>query len=53
MPPGTPALNFFSASCPHVKEYEAGYNDAEYIVDLITEADRFGKGPEFAQAYKQ
>ncbi len=27
------------------------YNDAEYLVDLITEADRLGKGEMFADAY--
>ena len=26
-------------------------NDSEYITDLVTEADRMGRGSEFAQAY--
>lgn len=50
-PQGCAALTFFQESCPHIKAYEKGYNDAEYLVDLITEADRFGKGHEFADAY--
>lgn len=27
------------------------YNDAEYITDLVTEADRMGKGSLFSEAY--
>jgi len=45
------AITFFQNSCPHVKEYLQGYNDAEYITDLVTEADRLGKGDSFAEAY--
>ncbi|KAG1675328.1 hypothetical protein FOA52_016002 [Chlamydomonas sp. UWO 241] len=28
--------------CPKVKEMTSGYNDAEFLVDLVTEADRQG-----------
>ena len=45
------AIRFFTESCPHIKDYTAGYNDAEYITDMITEADRMGKGGDFVQAY--
>ena len=45
------AIRFFTEVCPNVKEFTSGYNDAEYITDLITEADRMGRGGEFAQAY--
>ena len=47
------AIRFFTEVCPNVKEFTSGYNDAEYITDLITEADRMGRGGEYppAQAY--
>ena len=45
------AIRFFTEVCPNVKEFTSGYNDAEYITDLITEADRMGRGGDFAQAY--
>lgn len=40
-------------ACPHgVKEMTAGYNQAEFLVDLVTEADRQGKGAEIAKGYE-
>lgn len=38
------ALSYFHNSCPNIKEMTTGYNEAEWLVDLITEADRKGKG---------
>lgn len=40
-----------SASCPDAAPHIAGYNDAEWIVDLVTEADRRGQGADFAAFY--
>lgn len=50
---GHSMIEFVKSSAPDVKEYVAGCNDAEYVVDLITEADRLGKGEEFAAHYEQ
>ena len=44
---------FALLSCPNVKEKTAGYNDAEFLVDLITEADHSGKGNAVADYYDQ
>ena len=48
---GHGAIEFARSVCPDVKEYTAGYNDAEYLVDLVTEADHVGKGGDMAAFY--
>eukprot|EP00877_Chromochloris_zofingiensis_P004326 jgi/Chrzof1/13895/Cz08g16130.t1 len=49
---GKPALEYVRTQCPQIKEQSSGYgSDAEWLVDLFTEADRMGKGGEFADAY--
>ena len=48
---GHDAINFARSVCPDVKEYTAGYNDAEYLVDLLTEADHVGKGGDMTAFY--
>ena len=52
---GHDAIAFVRSVCPDVEEYEytAGYNnnDAEYLVDLVTKADRMGKGGDMAALY--
>lgn len=44
-------VDFFNSVCPHVKDQIPGYNDAEYITDIVVEADRLGKGRDFSDAY--
>ncbi|KAG2482622.1 hypothetical protein HYH03_018464 [Edaphochlamys debaryana] len=51
-PRGHSAIEFARSACPHVKEYLPGYNDAEYLVDLVTEADQKGKSDDFADHYE-
>ena len=48
---GHDAIGFARSVCPDVKEYVEGYNDAEYLVDLVTEADHMGKGGDMAAFY--
>uniref|UniRef100_A0A7S0ULM3 ABC transporter domain-containing protein n=1 Tax=Polytomella parva TaxID=51329 RepID=A0A7S0ULM3_9CHLO len=45
------AIVFAQEACPNVKEYLPGYNDAEYLVDLVTEADRIGRAQDLADHY--
>eukprot|EP00955_Chlamydomonas_euryale_P027378 288781-Chlamydomonas_euryale.AAC.1 len=49
--PTSEATSFAISKCPKVKEMSGGYNDAEFLVDLVTEADRQGKGNEIAEGY--
>eukprot|EP00195_Chlamydomonas_chlamydogama_P009759 CAMPEP_0202901782 /NCGR_PEP_ID=MMETSP1392-20130828/14649_1 /ASSEMBLY_ACC=CAM_ASM_000868 /TAXON_ID=225041 /ORGANISM="Chlamydomonas chlamydogama, Strain SAG 11-48b" /LENGTH=615 /DNA_ID=CAMNT_0049588397 /DNA_START=85 /DNA_END=1932 /DNA_ORIENTATION=+ len=42
---------FAIEACPKVKQMSAGYNEAEFLVDLVTEADRQGKGAVIADNY--
>jgi len=46
------AADFATMACPRVKEMTEGYNDAEFLVDLVTEADRQNRGGEVADAYE-
>ncbi|GAX75671.1 hypothetical protein CEUSTIGMA_g3114.t1 [Chlamydomonas eustigma] len=50
--PSVGAAAFAISITPKVKEMSAGYNEAEFLVDLVTEADRQGKGSEIADAYE-
>lgn len=45
------AIEFAQSGCPNPKEYLSGYNDAEYLVDLVTEADLSGKSDCMADHY--
>jgi len=51
--PTTEATSFAMSTCPKVKEMSDGYNDAEFLVDLVTEADRQGMGHEIADGYQK
>lgn len=44
---------FATSGCCGVKEMTAGYNEAEFLVDFITEADRQGRGSELAEHYSK
>ncbi|GAX73408.1 hypothetical protein CEUSTIGMA_g860.t1 [Chlamydomonas eustigma] len=44
-------IMFFTTYSSNLKEFTPGYNNAEYITDLVTEADRMGKALELAEAY--
>uniref|UniRef100_A0A7S3VU76 ABC transporter domain-containing protein n=1 Tax=Dunaliella tertiolecta TaxID=3047 RepID=A0A7S3VU76_DUNTE len=44
-------LAFAQQACPNLKEMEAGYNDAEFLVDFVTDADRQGRGNVLADFY--
>lgn len=48
---GHAAIEFAQSACPNVKEYLPGYNDAEYLVDLVTEADLAGQADKMADHY--
>lgn len=50
---GPQALNFFHNSCPAVPGLKEGENEAEWIVDLTTQADRQGRALEFSQAFEK
>ncbi|GFH14250.1 ABC transporter G family member 2, partial [Haematococcus lacustris] len=49
---GREAVPFFQASGLSGKEHKEGDNSAEFLVDIITEADRFGRGGALADAYE-
>eukprot|EP00798_Chlamydomonas_sp_ICE-L_P008106 gene8106-1352_t len=51
--PASEGPTFAISICPDVKERSDGYNDAEFLVDLITEADRKGRGNEIAVGYAE
>jgi hypothetical protein len=42
---------FATSVCKDVKVMEAGYNEAEFLVDFVTEADRKQRGGELADHY--
>ncbi|KAJ9505479.1 hypothetical protein QJQ45_025438, partial [Haematococcus lacustris] len=44
-------LEFASSALTGVKEMSEGYNEAEFLVDFVTEADRQGKGEALAEHY--
>lgn len=44
-------LGFAQQACPTGKEFEKGYNEAEFLVDFVTDADRQGKGDALADHY--
>ena len=50
---GHGAIDFARSMCPDavVKEYHAGFNDAEYLVLLVTGADHADKGGDMAAFY--
>lgn len=43
---------FAREACPSVKEMSSGYNEAEFLVDFVTEADRQGRGADLADHYQ-
>lgn len=45
-------LKFVQSVSPDMKEMEAGYNDAEFLVDWVTDADRQGRGDEMGENYR-
>ncbi|KAG1653791.1 hypothetical protein FOA52_007815 [Chlamydomonas sp. UWO 241] len=51
--PRDAAIDFFSSNVPaeHVKAHTPGFNDSEYITDMVVEADRHGAGTVFSDAY--
>lgn len=44
-------LSFAQQACPDAREFEKGYNEAEFLVDFVTDADRQGKGSALADYY--
>ena len=48
---GSPAIDYFHSTAPNLAAYNAGENEAEWIVDLTTQADRQGKASEFADLF--
>jgi hypothetical protein len=48
---GAPMTRFVHSAYPEVKAMTPGYNEAEWLVDMVTEADRQNQGPVFAEAY--
>eukprot|EP01025_Chloroclados_australasicus_P023816 TRINITY_DN2402_c0_g1_i2.p1 TRINITY_DN2402_c0_g1~~TRINITY_DN2402_c0_g1_i2.p1 ORF type:complete len:652 (-),score=93.43 TRINITY_DN2402_c0_g1_i2:504-2429(-) len=44
------AIKYFE-SLPGVEPYDVGENEAEWITDIVTSADRQGLGPTFAETY--
>lgn len=48
---GAVALNYFHTSCPVVDNLREGENEAEWIVDLTTQADRQNRGDEFVNLF--
>lgn len=49
---GAAAVDYFVAHTPVVKGLMADENEAEWIVDLTVQADRQGRTPEFADAWR-
>ncbi|PNH11015.1 ABC transporter G family member 2 [Tetrabaena socialis] len=50
------AVQYFQACGPFLEQHPDGFagpgsNSAEYLVDIITEGDRDGRGPAYADAY--
>mmetsp|Transcript_15663 Transcript_15663/g.27086 ORF Transcript_15663/g.27086 Transcript_15663/m.27086 type:complete len:488 (-) Transcript_15663:808-2271(-) len=45
------STKFATSGCSGVKEMTAGYNEAEFLVDFVTEADRQNRGGELADYY--
>jgi ATP-binding cassette subfamily G (WHITE) protein 2 len=52
-PCGAPALDYFHKTVPNLAAHKEGENEAEWIVDLTTQADRQGKASEFADLFSQ
>lgn len=50
---GSQLLNFFHSSFPTLPGLHEGENEAEWIVDLTTQADRQGRADEFADIYEK
>ncbi|GLC33334.1 hypothetical protein PLESTB_000344800 [Pleodorina starrii] len=50
-PRGHSAIEFAQSGCSNPKEFLPGYNDAEYLVDMVTEADIAGQSDQLADHY--
>ncbi|KAL4421764.1 hypothetical protein ABPG77_009747 [Micractinium sp. CCAP 211/92] len=50
-PNGRLAIDYFHNQCPSLDGLKEGENEAEWIVDLTTQADRQGRAGDFAAAY--
>ncbi len=50
-PSGAPALEYFESIVPQAAKRKEGDNEAEWIVDLTTQADRQNKAGEFATVF--
>ena len=50
---GTPALDYFHSIVPQSAKAKVGENEAEWIVDLTTQADRQNKAGDFAAVFAQ
>ncbi|KAL4431462.1 hypothetical protein ABPG75_006718 [Micractinium tetrahymenae] len=50
-PNGKMAIEYFRDQCPHLEGLKDGENEAEWIVDLTTQADRQGRAADFGAAY--
>ena len=44
-------MDYFHTQCPSLEGLKDGGNEAEWIVDLTTQADRQGRAGDFAAAY--
>ncbi|PRW20409.1 P-loop containing nucleoside triphosphate hydrolase [Chlorella sorokiniana] len=52
-PNGKQALDYFHRQCPCLEGVKDGENEAEWLVDLTTEADRQNRVADFAAAYER
>ncbi|EFN51572.1 hypothetical protein CHLNCDRAFT_140061 [Chlorella variabilis] len=50
-PNGKLAIEYFHTRCPSIAGIKEGENEAEWIVDLTTQADRQGRSVDFAAAF--
>ena len=50
-PAGKQAVDYFHTQCPALEGLKEGGNEAEWIVDLTTQADRRGRAGDFAATY--
>jgi hypothetical protein len=51
LPAGKQAVDYFHTQCPALEGLKDGGNEAEWIVDLTTQADRQGRAGDFAATY--
>lgn len=52
-PNGKLALDYFHTQCPCLAGLKEGENEAEWLVDLTTQADRQGRAADFADTYER